>query len=422
LIGIIGLGYVGLPLSLNFVKSGLKVIGFDIDNKKIKTLKNKKSYIWSISSNDINDALLNGFKPTTNYKKISQVDVIIICVPTPLKKSGKPDLKYLIQSINSVVSNVKKGQLISIESTTYPGTTEEELIPKLTKKGFVVGEDIFVCYSPEREDPGNESYATRTIPKIIGGYSKNCLDVGISTYSLAIKKVVPVSSLQVAEMTKLHENIYRLINIGFVNEMKIICGKLNIDIHQVIAAAKTKPFGFTPYYPGPGIGGHCIPVDPNYLTWKAKKYQIETKFINLGQQINKEMPNWILDQLLEKLNLKKNFLNNLKVLFIGIAYKKNIDDVRESPAINLIKLFHKNKALFDYHDTYIKKHSFNFMDKKSRIKKSVKLNSKNILNYDLIVISTDHDNIDYELIFKKAKLILDTRGRYLILDKKIIKA
>lgn len=421
-VGIIGLGYVGMPLSMNFSKSGIKVIGFDIDRKKIEQINKKKSYIWSISSKDIGKALSKGFEATNDFSKISLVDVVIICVPTPLNKYGQPELKYLIQSINSVVSNLKKGQLISIESTTYPGTTEEELIPKLIEKSFIVGKDIFVCYSPEREDPGNESFATRMIPKIIGGYTKNCLDVGISIYSLAIKKVVPVSSLRIAEMTKLHENIYRLINIGLVNEMKMICDKLNIDIHEVIAAAETKPFGFTPYYPGPGIGGHCIPIDPNYLTWKAKQYNIETKFINLAQQINKEMPNWIFDKLLEELNLKGKILKNLKVLFVGIAYKKNIDDVRESPAINLIKKFYENKALFDYHDPYIKEHEFSFIKKKFRIKKSVNLNSSNILNYDLIVISTDHNNVDYKLIYRKAKLILDTRGKYSILDKKIIKA
>jgi UDP-N-acetyl-D-glucosamine dehydrogenase len=348
--------------------------------------------------------------------------VIIICVPTPLTKYGQPELKHLINSINSIMPYIKKGQLISIESTTYPGTTEEELIPRLEQKGFVLGKDIYVCYSPEREDPGNESFSTRTIPKVIGANTKDCLKVAISTYSTVIKKVVPVSSIQVAEMTKLHENIYRLINIGLVNEMKMICDKLKIDIHEVIKAASTKPFGFTPYYPGPGVGGHCIPIDPNYLTWKAKQFSLETRFITLAQTINKEMPYWILDKLLEELNLRGKILNKLKVLFIGIAYKKNVDDVRESPSFNLIKLFCENKALFDYHDPYIKKFNFGLVNKKLKTKKSVNLNSRNILKYDLIVISTDHDNINYELINKKAKLILDTRGKYLILDKKIIKA
>ena len=255
-IGIIGLGYVGMPLSLSFVKSGLKVIGFDIDKKKIEKIKNKKSYIWSITPEDIDNALSKGFEVTLDFSKINLVDVIIICVPTPLTKYGQPELKYLINSINLILPHLKNGQLISVESTTYPGTTEEEIIPRLNQKGFEVGKDIYVCYSPEREDPGNKSYSTRTIPKIVGAYSKNCLEVAVSTYSLAIKKVIPVSSLRVAEMTKLHENIYRLINIGLVNEMKMICDKLKIDIHEVIQAAKTKPFGFTPYYPGPGVGGY----------------------------------------------------------------------------------------------------------------------------------------------------------------------
>jgi UDP-N-acetyl-D-glucosamine dehydrogenase len=422
IIGIIGLGYVGMPLSLSFVKAGFKVIGFDVDKKKIEQIKKKKSYIWSISSKDIDIAISKDFEVTTDFSRMSSVDTIIICVPTPLTKYGQPELRYLVQSINSIIPYVKKGQLISIESTTYPGTTEEELIPRLQKKGFIVGKDIYVCYSPEREDPGNESYSTRTIPKIVGAYSKDCLEIAVSIYSKAIKTVVPVSSLRIAEMTKLHENIYRLINIGLVNEMKMICDKMNIDIHEVIKAAKSKPFGFTPYYPGPGVGGHCIPIDPNYLTWKAKQFSIETKFINLAQTINKSMPNWILDKLLMELSFRGKILNKLKILFIGISYKKNVDDVRESPSVDLIKLFYENKALFDYHDPYVHKFNFNFLKKKIKTKKSIKLNPRNILNYDLVVISTDHDNIDYELISKNAHLILDTRGKYSSLDERIIKA
>ena len=307
-----------------------------------------------------------------------------------------------------------------MESTTYPGTTEEEVIPRLQQKGFIVGKDIYVCYSPEREDPGNESYSTRTIPKIVGAYSKDCLEVALSTYSIAIKEVIPVSSIQVAEMTKLHENIYRLINIGLVNEMKMICDKLKINIHEVIKAASTKPFGFTPYYPGPGVGGHCIPIDPNYLTWKAKQFSIETKFITLAQTINKEMPYWILDKLLEELNLRGKILNNLKVLFIGISYKKNVDDVRESPAVKLINLFNENKAEISYHDPFLEYFKFDFSEQKPQ--KSIKLKPKNISSYDLVVIATDHDNIDYQLIYDNAKLILDTRGKYSNSDKKIISA
>lgn len=419
-IGIIGLGYVGIPLSLSFVKAGFKVIGFDTDKKKIEQIKKKKSYIWSISSKDISNALSKGFDTTVDFSKISLVDVIIICVPTPLTKYGQPELKHLINSINSIMPYIKKGQLISIESTTYPGTTEEEVISRLEKKGFVVGKDIYVCYSPEREDPGNESYSTRTIPKVVGAKTKDCLEVALSTYSSVIKKVVPVSSIKVAEMTKLHENIYRLINIGLVNEMKMICDKLQIDIHEVIKAASTKPFGFTPYYPGPGVGGHCIPIDPNYLTWKAKQFSLETRFITLAQTINKEMPYWILDKLLEELNLRGKILNNLKVLFIGISYKKNVDDVRESPAVKLINLFNENKAEISYHDPFFEYFKFDFLEKKPQ--KSIKLKPKNISSYDLVVIVTDHDNIDYQLIYDNAKLILDTRGKYSNSDKKIISA
>ena len=419
-IGIIGLGYVGLPLALNFINSGFKVIGFDTDSKKIKKIKKKKSYIWSISSENIDNAISQGFEVTADFSKIKNTDIIIVCVPTPLTIYSQPDLKYLIKSIESIKTYLKKGQLLSIESTTYPGTTEEEVIPILLRQGFVIGKDILVCYSPEREDPGNESYSTRTIPKIVGGYSKECLEVASCIYSKAIKKVIPVSSLKVAEMTKLHENIYRLINIGLVNEMKIICDKMKIDIHEVIKAAKTKPFGFTPYYPGPGVGGHCIPIDPNYLTWKAKQFSIETRFINLAQAINKEMTDWILDKLLEELNFRGKILNNLKVLFIGIAYKKNVDDVRESPSIKLINLFNENKAIINFYDPYIKYFKFDFLNKKFH--KSIKLGPKKISNYDLVVIATDHDSIDYNLIYDHAKLILDTRGRYSGSDKKIINA
>ncbi len=419
-IGIMGLGYVGMPLALNFINSGFKVIGFDIDSKKIEKIKKKKSYIWSISSKNIDNAISQGFEVTADFSKIKNTDIIIVCVPTPLTKYSQPELKYLIKSIESIKTYLKKGQLLSIESTTYPGTTEEEVIPILLRQGFVIGKDIFVCYSPEREDPGNESYSTRTIPKIVGGYSKECLEVALCIYSKAIKKVIPVSSLRVAEMTKLHENIYRLINIGLVNEMKIICDKMKIDIHEVIQAAKTKPFGFTPYYPGPGVGGHCIPIDPNYLTWKAKQFSIETRFINLAQAINKEMSYWILDKLLEELNYRGKILNNLKVLFIGIAYKKNVDDVRESPSIKLINLFSENKAIINFHDPYIKYFKFDFLNKKFH--KSINLGPKKISNYDLVVIATDHDSIDYNLIYDHAKLILDTRGRYSGSDKKIINA
>jgi UDP-N-acetyl-D-glucosamine dehydrogenase len=422
IIGVIGLGYVGLPLSLNFVSSGYKVLGFDTDKNKIEQLKKKKSYIWSITYKDINKAFLKGFKITNDFSKINKVDIIIICVPTPLTKYGQPNLNYLIGSINSINPHLKKGQLLSIESTTYPGTTEEEIIPILNKEGFIVGKNLYVSYSPEREDPGNESYSTRTIPKIVGGYSKDCLEVAVSIYSKTINEIVPVSSIKIAEMTKLHENIYRLINIGLVNEMKMICDKMKIDINEVIKAAKTKPFGFTPYYPGPGVGGHCIPIDPNYLTWKAKQYSLETRFITLAQTINKEMPNWILDKLLAELNLRGKILNNLKILFIGIAYKKNVDDIRESPAVKLIKLLYENKANFDYHDPYVHKFNFNFLKTNPKVKKSIKLNTKNISYYDLIVISTDHDNVNYKLIYKNAKLILDTRGKYSNLNKKIIKA
>lgn len=419
IIGVIGMGYVGMSISLTFVNAGFKVIGFDTDKKKIQKIKNKKSYISSISSDDINSMMSKGLEVTVNFSKISLVDVIIICVPTPLTRLGNPDLKYLTSSINSIIPHIKEGQLISLESTTYPGTTEEEIVPRLKKNNFKIGKNIFLCYSPEREDPGNKNYSTKIIPKVIGGYSKNCLEAAVSIYSKSIKKIVPVSSIQVAEMTKLHENIHRLVNIGLVNEMKMICDKFNIDIREVIEAAKTKPFGFTPYYPGPGAGGHCVPVDPMYLTWKAKQYSSKTRFISLAQKVNEEMPKWILDKLLKELSFKEKKLNKLKVLFIGVTYKKNINDLRESPSIKLMKLFQKKKALIKYHDPYVQNLKLDIFAKKI---KSIKLHAKNIINQDLVVITTDHDDIDYSLIYENSKLILDTRGKYSGIDKKIINA
>ena len=413
IIGVIGLGYVGMPLSLSFSKSGIKVIGFDIDKKKIEQINKKESYIWSISSKDIGKAISKGFEATNDFSKISLVDAVIICVPTPLNKFDQPELKYLIQSINSVVSNVKKGQLISIESTTYPGTTEEELIPRLIKKSFIVGKDIFVCYSPEREDPGNESFATRTIPKIIGGYTKNCLEVGISIYSLGIKKVVPVSSLRIAEMTKLHENIYRLINIGLVNEMKMICDKLSINIHEVITAAKTKPFGFTPYYPGPGIGGHCIPIDPLFLNYAAKKYGYDSKFVKLSADVNIKTVKFIEKKVISFL-IKNNIkLSSANILFLGLAYKKNIDDYRESASLKLFDLLTRKKIKkIKFYDPHFKKDNI-----PKNINLLKKLTAKNLLEFDLVILLTDHDRFDYKFIDKNSKKIIDCRGRFSISDK-----
>jgi UDP-N-acetyl-D-glucosamine dehydrogenase len=420
LVGIIGLGYVGLPLALTFVESNVKVIGFDIDKRVISNIKNGKSYIKSISNKKIKAALKKKFKVTDDFKKIQLLDAIIICLPTPLDRYDAPDLSYVTSTMDKILPYLKKNQLISLESTTYPGTTDEIIGSKLKLRNFSLGEDFFLVYSPEREDPGNKDFNTKNIPKIIGGYSKKCLATGIALYKSTLDIVCPVSSTRVAEMTKLLENIHRAVNIGLVNEMKIVADKMNIDIQEVIKAAATKPFGFVPYYPGPGLGGHCIPIDPFYLTWKAKEYGVKTKFIELAGEINSQMPQWVVDKTTDALNVKKKSINKSKILILGVAYKKDIDDTRESPALEIIKILKNLGAIVDYSDTYVAK-ILNLRKYKYKMK-SVKIGPKKISSYDAIIIVTNHSNFDYEMIVKNAKLIIDTRGSIDKLSKNIIRA
>lgn len=416
-IGIIGLGYVGIPLTLSFSKNGFKVIGFDNNVEKVDDLNNYKSHIWSISSNELRTAGENGFYATNNFSHINLVDIIILCLPTPLDKNDKPDLTHITNVLDVISPHLRKGQLLSLESTSFPGTTEEIIMPRIKNLNMQVGEDIFLSYSPEREDPGNESFSTRTIPKVVGGQTANCLEIAELVYSQAVNRVVPVTSTKVAEMVKLHENIYRAINIGLANEMKMICDKLNIDIHEVIRAADTKPFGFNAYYPGPGVGGHCIPIDPLYLSWKAEQKSIKTRFINIASDINRSMPNWILNKFLSELKKRNINFNKLKSLFIGVAYKKNVDDMRESPAVELMKLFLQKGSEVNYADPFIP--SFILNEKKYE---SLTLNDATIASYDVVVITTDHDNIDYDNILSNANLILDTRGIYHQQAEKVIQA
>ena len=321
-IGIVGLGYVGLPLSIRFSSVGYKVIGFDIDNSKIKNLNKKKSYISHIEDEVIKKLKAKKFIATSNFEKIRDIDILILCVPTPLKGKNNPDLSFVINTLKSSLPYLKKGQAISLESTTYPGTTEEIVLPLLKKLKLGVGKDLFIIYSPEREDPGNKNFSTKNIPKIVGGVTPECLEVGIELYKYIIDKIVPVSSTKVAEMTKILENIHRAVNIGLVNEMKIVADKMNINIYEVINAAATKPFGFTPYYPGPGLGGHCIPIDPFYLTWKAKQLGVETKFIELAGEINNSMPRYVVNKSLKYLKKSNIDVKKAKILILGIAYKK----------------------------------------------------------------------------------------------------
>ena len=410
IIGIVGLGYVGLPLALSFVKSNFRVIGFDNDSSKIKKLNSGKSYIKQINDKVISQATKKLFTITSNFKLISQVDAIILCLPTPLKKSYKPDLSFIINSLKTIRPYLKKGQVISLESTTYPGTTQEVVLPIIKSSGYEIGKNFFLVYSPEREDPGNKNFNTHNIPKIVSGHSQNCLKVGTSLYRVAIKKVVTTSSTKVAEMTKLLENIYRAVNIGLVNEMKIISDKMKIDIHEVIHAASTKPFGFSPFLPGPGLGGHCIPIDPFYLVWKAKEYGLNAKFIELAGKVNRNIPEWVVTKVISSLRIKKKRIKDALILVLGIAYKKDVDDTRETPAAEIIKLLMKRKSSVIYCDPYIpyfpimRSYNFNL--------KSIKLTPKKIKLYDLVLIVTNHSKFDYEMIQKNANLIVDTRGVY----------
>ena len=419
-IGIFGMGYVGIPLMVRYAEVGYKVLGIDIDSLKVKTLNKGESYIMQISSDLIKQSIVKGFEATNDFSRASEVDALILCVPTPLNKHREPDLSFIISTINKVIPYIKKGQLISLESTTYPGTTEEELLPRIESTGLEVGKDYYLVYSPEREDPGNINFTTKTIPKVVGGYTDNCLNVGKALYKSIINQVVPVSSLKIAEMTKLLENIHRSVNIGLVNEMKIVADRMGIDIYEVIAAASTKPFGFTPYYPGPGLGGHCIPIDPFYLTWKAREYGVNTRFIELAGEVNTTMPYWVLGKITDALNEYNKSLKNSKVLILGIAYKKDVDDMRESPAVKLMQLLEEKGAVIDYSDPYIP--IFPRMEEVYFDLKSIELTPENIIRYDLLLLVTNHSKFDYTLLKKHAKLIVDTRGVYLDSSSNIVRA
>ncbi len=415
-IGVIGLGYVGLPLASNFTRKGYRVIGFDIDKVKVKKVNKQINYIKNVDLKKYKKKIL----ATSKFNKISLCDIIIITVPTPLKKNFIPDLSFIKNSVKSILPFLKKNQLISLESTSYPGTTEDEITKKIKNKH--VGKDIFICYSPEREDPGNRYFKTKDIPKIISGQTSNCLKIGKIFYGIFFKSLVPVSSTKTAEFTKLLENIYRSVNIGLVNEMKIISKFMNINIHEAIRAASTKPFGFRPFDPGPGMGGHCIPIDPFYMSWKSKQLGYDPQFIKQAGNINTIMPKWIVSNVEKNFKLKKINIRNSKLLIIGIAYKKNIDDDRESPAYEIIKILEKKGAKISYHDPLIKKLNFKSITKNL---KSISLRQKNLKKFDASIIVTDHDIINYSHIRKYSKIIFDCRNRFKTkpnkTDDKIIK-
>jgi UDP-N-acetyl-D-glucosamine dehydrogenase len=423
LVGIIGMGYVGLPLVLRFCEEDFTVLGFDIDSKKVATLGKGKSYLKSIPSSRISRFIRNGHLQVTNdFSRLNQPDCILICVPTPLTEKMEPDLRYIENTNEAIRRNLRRGQLIVLESTTYPGTTEELVLPKLETTGLKAGKDFFLGFSPEREDPGNKRFVTHQIPKVVAGLTPSCKKVVTTLYSQIIAKVVPVSSPRVAELTKLLENIYRSVNIALVNELKMLADRMGIDIWEVIEAASTKPFGFSPFYPGPGMGGHCIPIDPYYLSWKAREYDFTTRFIFLAGEINVHVPYYVVAKIQDALNERGKSIKGARILILGVAYKKDVDDARESPALAIMDLLQKKKAVILYHDPYIpslpsfRKYSFKL--------KSSPLTDQLLRRVDAAVVVTDH-SIDYRRIVKLVSLIVDTRNVTKGMDrfkKKIVKA
>lgn len=419
-IGIVGLGYVGLPLLLRYREVGYPVVGFDIDPKKVSLLQSGKSYIEHIPDEFVASATQSNFEATTDFSKASEVDALILCVPTPLNKYREPDLSFVVNTVESLIPYLRPGQIISLESTTYPGTTEEELKPRIEESGMQVGRDVFLVFSPEREDPANPDFNTKTIPKVIGGITPSCLEVGMALYGSTIDKLVPVSDTKTAELTKLLENIHRAVNIGLVNEMKIVADRMGIDIHEVIRAAATKPFGFVAYYPGPGLGGHCIPIDPFYLTWKAREYGLHTRFIELAGEINSSMPDYVISKLTSALNAKEKAVKGSRILVLGIAYKKNVDDMRESPSVILMEKLRDMGANIAYSDPHVPK--FPLMREHKFDLHSVELNEDTLRDYDCVIIATDHDRFDFTLIQEHSALIVDSRGRFLETYPNVVRA
>ena len=420
IVGVLGLGYVGLPLALRFAEGGTRVIGFDVDASKIRKLKAGKSYINYIPDRMIRDGRAAGFRATADFSQARKCDALIICVPTPLNKTREPDLSYVVNTAEAVAPYLRRGQLVSLESTTWPGTTEEVVQPIVERRGFVIGKDVFLVFSPERQDPGNPKFDTRNIPKLVGGVTPACRALGEALYALAVDRVVPVSSTRVAEMAKLLENIHRAVNIGLVNELKMVCDRMGIDLFEVIDAAATKPFGFVPYYPGPGLGGHCIPIDPFYLTWKAREFGVHTRFIELAGEINHSMPDWVVQKVGRALNREGKAIRDARILILGIAYKKNVDDMRESPAVELVERLQYLGAKVEYSDPHIP--VFPRIRRGHFDLKSVAITARNLKRFDAVLLATNHDAFDYALIARHAKLVVDTRGVYRKPRKNVVKA
>jgi UDP-N-acetyl-D-glucosamine dehydrogenase len=415
LVGIIGLGYVGLPLVLRFTEVGFKVLGFDTDGKKVERLNRGESYIKYIPSSRLAELAqpANGrrFEATSDMGRLGEPDVLIICVPTPLTRKREPDLQYVEGTTRLIASTLRPGQLISLESTTYPGTTEELMLPILKAGGREVGKDFFLVFSPEREDPGNSQYEVKTIPKVVGGVTTACLERGLALYGQVVDRVIPVSSTQAAELSKLLENIYRAVNIALVNELKMLCLRMGIDIFEVIEASKTKPFGFQAFYPGPGLGGHCIPIDPFYLTWKAREYDFSTRFIELAGEVNSNMPYFVVQRVAQGLSGQGKPLKGAKILILGLAYKKDVDDPRESPALKIMELLKGEGAEVSYNDPYIPQYGGGRRYSGLCVT-SVPLSDKVLKEADCVLLVTDHSSYDYAWIASQASLIVDTRNAF----------
>ena len=421
-VGVIGLGYVGLPLVKTFLQKGFRVTGFDIDAKKVDLLNRGKTYIRHISAAELKGFLARKkFQATSDFRRLREVDTILICVPTPLDGHLNPDLSYVINSTITIAENLRRGQLVILESTTYPGTTDEEMRPILEAGGLKAGRDFFLAFSPEREDPGNKSFSTATTPKVVGGLTPGCLKVAKALYDQVIVRTVPVSSTKAAESTKLLENIFRSVNIALVNELKMIFDRMGIDVWEVIRAASTKPFGFMPFYPGPGLGGHCIPIDPFYLTWKAKEVDYQTKFIELAGEINTFMPYYVVNKTVEALNKRGKSVKGAKILVLGLAYKKDIDDSRESPSLKIINLFLGKGAKVSYNDPFIPKLA-GHREYPGMEMSSVDLTAVLLKRADAVIISTDHSSYDYDRIVKNASLVIDTRNAVKRPRKNVVKA
>ncbi len=408
-IGVIGLGYVGLPLVREFTRGGARVLGFDVDPAKVDALKAGKTYIEHIPDAQVQQMVSSGhFEPTTDFDRLAEPDCVLICVPTPLTRTQLPDMSYVENTAHAIAARLRKGQLIILESTTYPGTTREILLPILAESGLAVGTDYFLAYSPEREDPGRKDYTTRTIPKVVGGYDKPSLKAARACYQLAVDTVVPVSSCEAAEAAKILENTYRCVNIALVNELKMLFDAMGIDVWEVIRAASTKPFGYTPFYPGPGLGGHCIPIDPFYLSFKAREFGLSTKFIELAGQVNVCMPEWVIHKVQDALNDRAKAMKGSKILVLGLAYKKDIDDVRESPSLKLIELLQERGAKVDYNDPHVPRtHKMREYDFRMASKP---ISDKMLASYDAVIISTDHSQYDYQQIVDHAQVVIDTRN------------